>query len=294
LQRLLYRWISGACVGAACLFLSVSPAVAAGPLTQLAVAERCFGQLVSSQPWMAPHRDAFYWGSLAVAWNTASGSPHRGPEKPPGGESFLTLWRKAQTAGNLARAFGLGWLVHLTTEQVQIQWQADHERTQQLAQMIALPSDAGNLALAADLALDAALLPGAGATLRTMASVARAHAGTPAGGTIQKLMRDSLGVEEQAYLNWAGFVFLAGARGPDAYLALRARQAHLEALAPVLTGTPGRVWAQGHREFLTLAAETGIREVLAQLKKDAQAPSARSAPRAATAARTVRATLMRP
>lgn len=286
--------VSGALWGAALILFTALPASAAGPLTHMVVAERCFSQLVNTHPWLAPHRDAFYWGALAVDWGTATGSPHARPEPSHAQNELAALWRKAASKGALPRAFVLGWAVHLATDETQTTWLLEAGRTEQLAALIQLPTDRGNVPLAADLALDAALLPGVSNSLQTMALAARAHAATPAGGAIQQLLREVVGVAEPAYLNWAGFIFLAGARGSDAYLALRAKQVHLETLAPLLTGRAGRAWVGDPRSFLTAAAEAGSQQARQLLDDKTQAPSARSAGRMAAAARTVRATLMRP
>ncbi|MEB3285448.1 MAG: hypothetical protein VKN33_09200 [Candidatus Sericytochromatia bacterium] len=263
--------MSGALWGAASVFFLAGRADAAGPLTHLVAAERAFAQLVTSQPGLAPHRDTFYWGAIFPGWDQASGSPHIHPIRQDKRKEFNALWGEARSKATLLQAFALGWQLHLAIEEQQDGWLLENERGKRLAAMIKLPSDRGNLRAAADLALDGALLPGASSTLRLMAIVARAHGPTPVGGSVSQLLETVLGLQERDYLNWAGFVFVAGAQGADSYLNVRARQAHLETILPVLLGSSGRDWVGGPLHFITNSTDAGVaacRALLTGAKRD--------------------------
>lgn len=231
----LLQAIGGALAGAALLVMTPAPALAWGPVTHGAAAQRAYAMLVTRRPWLAPHREAFLWGALAADVQDAPGAIHLTRTRTHAPETLVALWREATPAGAGARAFVLGWATHVAVDAERPAWLAAGSREAELRAAIAEggapPPPAGEAAAneaLIDLAVDAAVLPASGGLLRELATSAWHHAGTPAGAPIMGLATRVLGVDEPTYIAMAGLTAAMGARGPDRYLQERARFGRVE------------------------------------------------------------------
>ena len=258
----------GALAGVAFILFSAAPALAWGPVTHGAAAQRAFSVLVTRQPWLAPHREAFLWGALAADVQDAPGAIHLTGARTHSADTLKVLWREAQPAGAGSRAFVLGWAAHVAADEERPAWLAAGKRG---AAIRAALAEAGappppraevtaNDALL-DLAVDAALLPITGGLLRELAQSAWHHAGTPAGAPLTGLAFRVLGVDEPAYIALAGLTAAMGARGPDRYLQERARFGRVErwlepARGPAVRGAIGEL-----RPLVTRLATRGVARV---------------------------------
>lgn len=265
----LFKAIGGALAGAAFLLGTPDQALAWGPVTHGAAAARAFAILVPRQPWLAPHREAFLWGALAADLQDAPGASHLTVARTHGAGALDALWREAQPAGAGARAFVLGWAVHVAADEAQPAWLAEGDRVAAIRAAIAeagpppppTVEEALNGALL-DLAVDAAALPATGGLLRELAQAAWHHGGTPAGAPIQGLVTRVFGVDEPTYVAMAGLTAAMGARGADRYLLERARFGRVERWLEPARGAAARGAVGELRPMLTRLAERGVERAL--------------------------------
>jgi hypothetical protein len=269
----------GACLGAALVLFLAAPAHAYGPLMHTVVADRTFAQVVGKHPWLAPFRDAFVWGAVAPDIHEAPGARHLSCARTHASSTLMSLWSGAQEP--TGRAFVLGWAAHLGADTLAHGCQAEDRGIAER-----------------DLSLDAALLPGASQQLQVLAAAVWRHAGGAAGAAVQGVMLGPLGLDGATYAAWAGLTVAMAGRGPDRYMAERARFVRLEQALERLRSAEARQALGATSGLVTEATQSARREVEKLLGSRApQAPSAISgAPAAGRAATdfTVRATLMRP
>ncbi len=261
----LLKAIGGALAGAAFILGTPDSALAWGPLTHGAAAQRAFGVLVTRQPWLAPHREAFLWGALAADLQEAPGASHLTVARTHSKGTLDALWREAQHAGAGSRAFVLGWSVHVAADEARPDWLAHGAHGAAIRAAIAdagLPpppatETAANDALI-DLAVDAAALPATGGLLRELAQAAWHHAGTPAGAPLMGLVSRVLGVDEPTYIAMAGLTAAMSARGTDRYLLERARFGRVERWLEPARSAAARGAVGDLRPVLTRLAERGV------------------------------------
>lgn len=260
-----HKAIGGVLLGAALIFGTPGPAWAWGPLTHGAAAQRAFAILVTRQPWLAPHREAFLWGALAADVQDAPGASHLSAARTHGASTLEALWREAQPAGAGARAFVLGWAAHVAADEAQAEWLAAGDRTAAVRAAIAEAgmapppaAEAAETAALLDLAVDAAALPATGGLLRELALAAWHHAGTPAGAPPMGVVARVLGVDEPTYLAMAGLTAAMGARGADRYLLERARFGRVERWLEPVRSAPVRKAIGDLPPVITRLAEAGV------------------------------------
>lgn len=285
----LFQLLGGALAGAALVCVQAEPALAWGPLTHGAMAQRSYAILVTRHPWLAPHREAYLWGALAADFQDAPGAAHLTQARTHGDGAQAALWRDAGSAGPVAKAFVLGWVAHAAADEARAGWLAAGDdrgeprnvdrRTQIRAAIAAAgtpppPSeDAVEADALLDLAVDAAVLPKTDQLLRELALSAWHHTGTPAGAPLAGIVQRVLGVDEPAYTAMAGLTAAMAARGPDRYLAERARFGRVERWLESARSATVRAACGDMTPVLTQAATLAVERVEALLAADAKSPT---------------------
>lgn len=277
----LSRWIGGALLGAAFSCVTAEPALAWGPLTHGAMAQRSFSVLVTRHPWLAPHREAFLWGALAADFQDAPGATHLTLARTHGDGALAALWREAVPAGAAAKAFVLGWAAHVAADEARAGWLLGGDRRAAIRAAFATTGtppppfdEAVETDALIDLAVDAAVLPKTGDLLQELALSAWHHAGTPAGAPLAGIVKRVLGVDEPAYLAMSGLTAAMGARGSDRYLAERARFGRVERWLEPARSAGVRAAVGDMTPVLTQAAAQAVDRIDTLLAAEAR-PAAR-------------------
>jgi hypothetical protein len=245
------------------------------------VAQRSFAVLVTRHPWLAPHREAFFWGALAADFQDAPGATHLTFARTHGEGALAALWLEAVPAGAAAKAFVLGWAAHVASDDMRAGWLLGGDRRAVVREAIAAtgappppPDESVETDALIDLAVDAAVLPKTGQLLSELALSAWHHAGTPAGAPLAGLVKRVLGVDEPAYMAMAGLTAAMGARGPDRYLAERARFGRVERWLEPARSAGVRSAVGDMTPVLTRAAAQAVDRIDTLLAADAR-PAAR-------------------
>lgn len=242
------------------LVLLPTPAFAFGSLTHALIAERAYGRLVAKSPWLAIHRDAFFWGAIAPDFDHDGATSRRA--HAPG--AVASLWREAKASGDAAtQAFVLGWAVHVAADEQAEATLAAPARRDQVRKALEhagaqrLPTALGPLI---EWAVDAALVPIADDSLIDVYRGAYLHAASPAGAPMREVMARVLGTDEGTYFGWARLQTIMSAGGPDRYLNERSRYVRIEPWTVPLRA-PGVRQALGDlTPLLARSVDTGVHQ----------------------------------
>lgn len=240
------------------LLLLPTPAFAFGSLTHALIAERAYGRLVAKSPWLAVHRDAFFWGAIAPDFDHDGAVARRA--HAPG--AVASLWREARASGDAAtQAFVLGWAVHVAAdEQAEATLSAPsrRERIRQALERAGAANLPPTLGPLIEWAVDAALVPIADDSLIDVYRGAYLHAASPAGAPMREVMARVLGTDEGTYFGWARLQTVMSAGGPDRYLAERSRYVRVEPWTIPLRAPAVRQALGDLRPLVASSVDTGV------------------------------------
>lgn len=256
------------------LWLLPTPAFAFGSLTHALIAERAYGRLVAKSPWLAVHRDAFFWGAIAPDFD------HTGPvaRRAHARGAVASLWREAKASGDAAtQAFVLGWAVHVAADEQAEATLAAPARRERVRQALVrsgadkVPQALGPLI---EWAVDAALVPVADDSLIDVYRGAYLHAASPAGAPMREVMARVLGTDEGTYFGWARLQTVMSAGGPDRYLTERSRYARIEPWTLPLR-TPAVRHALGDlTPLLTRSVDLGVAQAETMMRPEPETAAA--------------------
>lgn len=213
------RWLLAASVVGAVL-VPAAPASAWGSYGHGLIAARAYDQLVPQHPWLAAQREAFMWGALApdVGGCASASLAHSAG-------TLGSLWREAEASGDAgARAFVMGWAVHLAADEVEHAGASERRAAfrEALAATDAPPPPEAIEPLV-DWALDRALVPVGNGTLTHIFYAAVSNVGSPAAAPLREMLKRVLGVDEPAYVGYARHQALSSAGSIDRYFESQAR-----------------------------------------------------------------------
>lgn len=255
-MRRAWRWLLAA---ALVVGWPAGPAEAWGSYTHVWIAERAYAMLVTREPWLAAHRDAFLWGAISGDLDMAPdlGRPSRA--RTHSHQALSALWHEAialQDQG--AEAFALGWAVNLASDEVAVG--AFDQPTVRAALTHAgagrLPADLRPLI---EWCVDAALVPKSDGTLFSLFRSTVVNAGTPADAPVRTLLQRVFGTDEATYMGWARLQAAMSAGSIDRYLTERARFVRVDPWADQLQSSGVRESLGDLTPVMIRAVDAGVR-----------------------------------
>jgi hypothetical protein len=238
------------------------PAQAWGSFTHVWIAERAYGVLVAQYPWLAAHRDAFLWGAIAGDLDMAPDLSRPNHARTHDPAALTALWQEACAVEDQgARAFALGWAVHMGADDAGPGSAEAGARTQAVREALAREGAAtppADLTPLVEWAVDAALVPKSTNTVFNLYRSTVVNAGTPAGGPLRRVLERVFRIDESTYMSLARLQATMSAGNTDHYLAERARWARIEPWADPLRSPAVRQALGNIRPDMARAVNLGV------------------------------------
>lgn len=235
------------------------PAEAWGSYTHVWVAERAYGVLVAAHPWLAAHRDAFLWGSVAGDLDASPDLGRPSHARTHSATALGALWKEAIAGKDQgAQAFALGWAVHLGADEVAPS-AFKHQGVREALTHAGATRLPGDLSPLIEWAVDAALVPKSDGTLFSLYRSTVVNAGTPAGAPLRRVLERVFGTDEATYMAWARLQASMSAGNVDRYLAERSRFVRVEPWTEPLRAPGVRQSLGNLTPVMTRAVDAGVK-----------------------------------